>query len=52
VDRRARESALQRAVGRAVTKRDAIALMHDLRRLDALDLAAQGRKRACSCGGA
>jgi hypothetical protein len=35
-----------------VAKRDAIAMVHDLRRLDALDLAAQGRKRASTCGGA
>lgn len=49
VDRRAREPALQRAVGLAVAERDAIAMVHDLRRLDAFDLAAQGRKRASTC---
>src|SRR3954464_2970840 len=32
-----------------MAERDTVAIMHDLRRLDALDLAAQGRKRACSC---
>jgi hypothetical protein len=32
-----------------MAKRDAIAMMDDLRRLDPLDLATQGRKRACSC---
>jgi len=46
VDCRACEPALQHAINRAVAERDAILLMHDLRRLDALDLAAQGRKRA------
>lgn len=46
MDCRAREPALQRVINLAVAERDAILLMHDLRRLDALDLAAQGRKRA------
>src|SRR3954465_5966918 len=32
-----------------MAERDTVAMMHDLRRLDALDLAAQGCKRACSC---
>jgi hypothetical protein len=52
VDRRACEPALQRAVDLAVAERDAIVMMHDLRRLDPFDLAAQGRKRASACGGA
>lgn len=49
VDRRARKPALQRAVGLVMAERDAVILMHDLRGLDALDLAAQGRKRAATC---
>src|SRR3954469_3791284 len=32
-----------------MAERDTVAMMHDLRRLDALDLAAQGCKRAYSC---
>src|SRR5262249_45338205 len=49
VDRRAREPALQHGVGLAMAERDAVVLMHDLRRFDALDLAAQNRKRAHAC---
>lgn len=49
VDRRACEPAFQRTVHLAVAERDAVAMMHDLRRLDPFDLAAQGRKRARAC---
>lgn len=49
VDRRAREPAFQGAVHLAVAERDAVVMMHDLRRLDPFDLAAQGRKRAHAC---
>lgn len=49
VDRRARESAFQGAVHFAVTERNAVVMMHDFRRLDPFDLAAQGRKRAHAC---
>lgn len=49
MDCRAREPALQRAINLAVAERDTILPMHDLRRLDALDLTAQDRKRADAC---
>lgn len=49
VDRRACESAFQGVVHFAVTERNAVVMMPDFRRLDPLDLAAQGRKRAHAC---
>jgi hypothetical protein len=49
VDGGASEPALQRAVGLAMAERDAVASLRDLRSLDAFDLAAQNRKRACTC---
>lgn len=49
VDRRACEPAFQSAVDLTMAERNAVAMMHDFRRLDPFDLAAQGRKRAHAC---
>lgn len=47
-----RQPAAQHDIGAPVAKRDPVQPVHIARRLDALDAAAQGRKRAHACGGA
>lgn len=47
--RRLRQPAAQRRIGVGMAERDLVGRIRLARRLDALDAAAQGRKRACAC---